>query len=158
MTIDYKAFLSLDRVAVVDELPSRKTALHQLAESLARGHASLSYREVFFKLEEREREGSTVLDEFPIAIPHCRMPNCPSPIGSLLKLPQGHSVDFGGQDVQLAIGMCFPLDGSEEALAVLRLIVRLLDDEHTRQSILATDSREVLFESFRDRFLVEAEA
>lgn len=156
--IDYEAFLSLDRVAVVDELPSRKTALHQLAEYLARGADSMSSRDIFFKLEERERQGSTVLDDLPVAIPHCRMAKCPFPIASLLKIRQGNTVDFGGQDVRLMIGMCFPEDAAEEALKVLRLIVRLVDDERSMQLILAAGSRESVFEIFRDRLLAEAEA
>ena len=155
---DYEAFLSLDRVAIVDELPSRKTALHQLAEYLARGDESMSYREIFFKLQERERQGSTVLDELPVAIPHCRLSNCPSPIGSLLKIHHGNTVDFGGHDVRLMIGMCFPQDSADEALDVLRLIVRVFEDDQSRQSILAADSPEVLFERFRERLLVEAGA
>ncbi len=155
--IDYEAFLSLDRVAVVDELPSRKTALHQLAEYLAQGAGSSS-RDIFFKLEEREREGSTVLDDLPVAIPHCRMAKCPIPIASLLKIQHGNTVDFGGQDVRLLIGMCFPEDAAEEALKVLRLIVRLIDDERSLQLILAAGSPESVFEIFRDRLLAEAEA
>lgn len=156
--IDFEAFLSLDRVAVVDELPSRKTALHQLAEYLARGPGSMSSREIFFKLEEREREGSTVLDELPVAIPHCRMANCPFPSASLLKIQHGNTVDFGGQDVRLMIGMCFPADDPDEALKVLRLIVRLIEDEESLQMILAADSAETVFDIFRGRLLAEVEA
>lgn len=156
--IDYESFLSLDRVAVVEELPSRKTALHQLAEYLARSADSMSYRDIFFKLQERERQGSTVLDELPVAIPHCRMANCTFPSASLLKLQHGNAVDFGGHDVRLMIGMCFPEDGAEEALEVLRLIVRLIEDEQCLQMILAADSAETVFDIFRGRLLAEAEA
>ena len=156
--MDYEAFLSLDRVAIVDELPSRKTALHQLAEYLARGAGSMSSREIFFKLEERERQGSTVLDELPVAIPHCRIANCPFPTASLIKIQHGNAVDFGGQDVRLMIGMCFPEDAADEALKVLRLIVRLIEDERSLQLILLADSPESVFEIFRDRLLAEAEA
>ena len=155
---DYDAFLSLDRVAMVNELPSRKTALHQLAEYLAQGHELMSHREIFFGLQERERQGSTVLDELPIAIPHCRLSKCPFPIGSLLKIHHGNTVDFGGHDVQLMIGMCFPQDAAEEALEVLRLIVRLIEDDQSRQSILAADTPKVLFENFREKLLVEAQS
>ena len=155
--VDYEAFLSHDRVAVVDALPSRKTALHQLAERLAQGSEQLSYREIFFKLEERERQGSTVLDDLPVAIPHCRLANCPCPIGSLLKIRNGNAVDFGGQDVQLLIGMCFPLDATKEALEVLRLVVRLIEDEYHLGLILAAESPKLLFEVFHSRLLAEAE-
>lgn len=155
--VDYEAFLSRDRVAIVDALPSRKTALHQLAEHLAHGSDQLSYREIFFKLQERERQGSTVLDELPVAIPHCRLASCPATIGSLLKIRRGNAVDFGGQDVQLLIGMCFPQDATEEALDVLRLVVRIIEDERSLQAILAAETPEELFEVFHSRILAEAE-
>lgn len=156
--VDYEAFLTLDRVAVVDELPSRKTALHQLAEYLARGAEQMSYRDIFFKLQERERQGSTVLDELPVAIPHCRIVNCPNPTGSLLKIRHGNTVDFGGQAVRLLVGMCFPESAAEEALDVLRLVVKLIEDEQRLQSILDADSPEVLFDVFYGRLLEEAQA
>ena len=153
--VDYEAFISLDRVTVVEELPSRKTALHQLAEYLARGADQVSPRDIFFKLEERERQGSTVLDDLPVAIPHCRLANCPTPIGSLLKIRHHNTVDFGGQAVQLMVGMCFPQSAAEEALEVLRLVVKLMDDKGRLQLILDADSPEVLFEAFQGRLLAE---
>lgn len=156
--VDYEAFLSLDRVAVVNELPSRKTALHQLAEYLARGGDQMSYRDIFFKLQEREHQGSTVLDDLPIAIPHCRLVNCLSPIGSLLKIQHGNTVDFGGQAVRLMVGMCFPQTAAEEALEVLRLIVKLFEDERRMQLILEADSPEALFEVFQGGLLSEVQA
>ena len=155
--VDYEAFIARDRVTVVDALPSRKTALHQLAELLARGTERLSYRDIFFKLQERERQASTVLDELPVAIPHCRLAKCPLPIGSLMKIRQGNSVDFGGQDVQLLIGMCFPHDAEAEALSVLRTIVRLIEDERCLKSILAAESPDVLFDLFRTRLSAETD-
>ncbi|MCY3859749.1 MAG: PTS sugar transporter subunit IIA [Gammaproteobacteria bacterium] len=154
--VDYEAFITRDRVTVVDGLPSRKTALHQLAEFLASGTEQLSYRDIFFKLQERERQGSTVLDELPVAIPHCRIENCLSPIGSLLKIRQGNTVDFGGQDVTLLVGMCFPQDAAEDALAVLRTVVRLIEDSGCLRSILATESPDELFELFRTGLLTES--
>ncbi|MCY4130291.1 MAG: PTS sugar transporter subunit IIA [Gammaproteobacteria bacterium] len=154
--VDYEAFLSIDRVAVVDELPSRKTALHQLAEYLARGAEQVSYRDIFFKLQERERQGSTVLDDLPVAIPHCRLVDCVNPIGSLLKIRHGNTVDFGGQAVRLMVGMCFPQSAAEEALEVLKLVVKLIEDEERLQLILEADSPEVLFEAFKGRLLAEA--
>ena len=154
--IDYAAFLTLDRVAVVDELPSRKTALHQLGELLGRGPSVLSNREVFFKLQEREQQASTALDELPVAIPHCRMTDCLLPTGSLLKTRHGNSVDFGGQQIQLMIGMCFPKEATEDASKILRIIVQVLEDEARLAAILAADSSESLFKDFQGNFLAEA--
>lgn len=155
---DYEAFLSLDRVALVDELPSRKTALRQLAEYLALGTEQVSYRDIFFKLQERERQGSTVLDDLPVAIPHCRLVKCAKPTGSLLKIRHGNTVDFGGQAVRLMVGMCFPQNAAEEALEVLRLVVKLIEDERRLQLMLDSESAEVLFETFQNRFLAEIQA
>lgn len=156
--VDYEAFLTLDRVALVDGLPSRKTALHQLAEYLARGAEQMSSRDIFFKLQERERQGSTVLDELPVAIPHCRIVNCLNPTGSLLKIRHGNTVDFGGQAVRLLVGMCFPESAADEALDVLRLIVKLIEDERRLQSILDADSPETLFDVFHGGLIEEAQA
>ena len=156
--LDYEAFLALDRVALVDELPSRKTALHQLAAYLALGAEQVSYRDIFFKLQERERQGSTVLDDLPVAIPHCRLVKCAKATGSLLKIRHGNTVDFGGQAVRLMVGMCFPQNAAEEALEVLRLVVKLIEDERRLQLMLETESAEVLFETFQNRFLAEIQA
>ena len=156
--IDFDEFLRLDRVTIVDSLPSRKTALQVLAEIIANDVSTLSYREIFFKLQEREQQGSTVLDELPVAIPHCRLEACPSAIATVLKTRDGSEVDFGGQAVQLIFGMCFPKDAPEKALEVLRCVVKILDDDDRLRRMLVADTPELLYPIVREGFFAEASA
>ncbi|MYD44115.1 MAG: PTS sugar transporter subunit IIA [Gammaproteobacteria bacterium] len=147
--MDFDALLAQDHVAIVDELPSRKTALRQLAESLAQRLPDQSYREIFFKLQEREQEGSTSLDEIPVAIPHCRVEGCEVPIAALLRTRNGSTVDFGGTNVQLIFAMCFPQNRPEEALEVLRMFVTVVGNNACLQKLLLAESPQALHELLR---------
>lgn len=154
--IAFDALLAADRVAVVDTLPSRKTALRQVAGQLAKNVEGVIYRDIFFLLQEREQESSTSLDEIPVAIPHCRVPECVTSTACLLKTRNGNGVDFGGTQVQLIFGMCFPPSKPEEALAVLRSFVTLVEEKSRLQAMLACDNAEDLYRMTREGWPVEA--
>ena len=154
--IDVEELFREGSVTIVDELPSRKTALRQLADNFAKIDATLPVREIFFKLEEREREGSTVLDELPVAIPHCRIESCATARAALVKTRDEQGVDFGGQSVRLILGMCFPAEAMEDALAILRLVVKVFSSQDRLSDLLAADSHEELYGVFRGALVTEA--
>ncbi len=156
--IDIDTLLTQDRVVIVESFPSRKTALRQLAQTMATGEQDLRYREIFFALQEREQEGSTALDGLPIAIPHCRLDKCKASMVALVKTRTGHAVDFGGDAVRLLIGMCFPQDEPALALSVLRLVVNVVEDQDRIQRLLDADTSDTLYKVFYDGLRAEVEA
>ena len=147
-----------ERVTVVDELPSRKTALRLLAESFAKTDGNLPERAIFFKMQEREREGSTVLDEVPVAIPHCRIEDCSMARAALIKTRDENGVDFGGSSVRLILGMCFPSEAIEDALGILRLVVKVLGNSDRMKELLSADTNDELYRIFHSGLIAEAAA
>lgn len=148
--IDINELVCEQCTAVVDSLPSRKTALRKLAEMLALRCDSLSYRDIFFALDEREQQASTVLDDYPIAIPHCRLAGCDTLTAAVLKTKHEHGIDFSGQEVRFLFGLCIPESATKEALEVLRLFVQVVDNPIRREQLLVAETDEELFRSVCD--------
>lgn len=123
--VDATAILPEDRVVIRAGIQSRKAALHALAEILSTGTNRLGYREIFFALEEREQQASTVLDELPIAIPHCRLTQCEETLAALM-LVRGEGVLFGHNRVQLFYATCVPDSDARTAALFLQSIVKIL--------------------------------
>ena len=153
---DFEELFDPESVIVVDELPSRKTALRSLAESFAKSDTGPPAREIFFKLQEREREGSTVLDDLPVAIPHCRIDGYSTAKAALLKTRDEKGVDFGGARVRLILGMCFPAEATGDALEILRLVVKVFGSEGRTKDLLAADSNDELYRIFQGGLEAEA--
>ena len=148
--IDLTSVLHFDGVAILDTVPSRKTALRKVAELLAIHADVMQSREVFFALEEREHQASTVLDDLPVAIPHCRLPSCEESKVVLLKTREEKGIDFGDLSVKLVVGFCFPENANEEALQILRSVVSVIGDSERLDSLLMAQTNEALYQIFTD--------
>lgn len=90
---------------------SKKRVLENVAQFICEDVTSLTPTELFNNLIARERLGSTGLGH-GIALPHCRMQNCSSVIGSLITLRQ--PIDFEAIDDQ-PVDILFVLIVPEEA-------------------------------------------
>ena len=64
---------------------SKKRVLEQIASVIARDLPDLDGQTIYESLIAREKLGSTGFGN-GIAIPHCRLPGCSTPISALLKL------------------------------------------------------------------------
>lgn len=145
--IDHDDLLSRARVKVVDDIPSRKAALQELAVLLS-AETDETARDIYFRLQEREKEGSTALGEIPVAIPHCRSEKCETPSIAVLKSRNSQSVSFEDDDVRILVAMRFPDGDPDAALKILQLVVTVVESEGCLENLLGADSSESLFEIF----------
>lgn len=127
---------------------SKKRALEILSHFLAITQPDLQETEIFDKLLERERLGSTGLGE-GVAIPHCRMAKVRQAMIALLTLEEG--VDFDARDskpVDLLFALIVPEDCTETHLKLLALAAEMFSDgdfcSHLRESDQSQAAYELL--------------
>ena len=142
-------FLTLDRIHLESGAASKKRILEEVAGLLAATAAGLTREQVFDKLLERERLGSTGLGQ-GIALPHARMKGVTGSHGALVRLRQG--VDFDAIDakpVDIVVGLLVPEQATDEHLQLLAsLAARFSDPTYCDRIRQAPDPAAVL-ELFR---------
>lgn len=124
-------FLTPDRIRLDSEAGSKKRVLEEVAGLLASAVPGLTREQVFDKLLERERLGSTGLGQ-GIALPHARMKGVTKSCGALLRLQRGVEFDaIDAKPVDLVFGLLVPEQATDEHLQLLaRLASRFSNPEH----------------------------
>jgi PTS system nitrogen regulatory IIA component len=131
---------------------SKKRILEQIADLVARALPELDAQTVLESLIAREKLGSTGFGN-GIAIPHCRLVGCPSPIAAVLHLE--HGIDFDaldGQPVDLFFVLLVPQAATDAHLELLRQIASMLDRSDLRERLRQAPDSESLY-----RVVVEAQ-
>ncbi|AOE83619.1 PTS IIA-like nitrogen regulatory protein PtsN [Pseudomonas sp. MOB-449] len=114
---------------------SKKRVLEQIAKLVARDLPDLDNQDIFESLVSREKLGSTGFGN-GIAIPHCRLTGCTSPISAVLRLDA--PVDFDaidGAPVDLLFVLLVPEAATDEHLELLRQIASMLDRSDVRERL-----------------------
>jgi len=123
---------------------SKKHCLEILSELLVRSVPDIANEDVFESLIERERLGSTSLDQ-GVAFPHCRVKGLGSSVAALIKLSD--AVDFDSADdapVDLVFGLAVPADLDTEGQTDVSKLAELLGDRELRARMRdATTSKEL---------------
>ncbi len=125
---------------------SKKRVLEQIAQLIARELSTLETQDIFESLIAREKLGSTGFGN-GIAIPHCRLAGCESPISAVMHLET--AVDFDaidGAPVDLLFVLLVPQAATDEHLELLRQIASMLDRAEVRERLRAADSSETLYQ------------
>lgn len=94
MATDLSALLHGGVIIPLQDVPSRKQAIHVLCEALSEA-TGIGARAIEDAVMERERLGSTGVGE-GVAIPHARLPGLEKPVGGFMRLL--HGVDFEAID------------------------------------------------------------
>jgi PTS system nitrogen regulatory IIA component len=129
---------------------SKKKALEQIANLIAREVPDLEMQDVFEALIAREKLGSTGFGN-GIAIPHCRLKGCHSPISALMHLDA--SIDFDaidGAPVDLLFVLLVPEAATDAHLELLRQIASMLDRKEVREKLRSAPSNEALYQVVLD--------
>ncbi|WP_263142268.1 PTS IIA-like nitrogen regulatory protein PtsN [Pseudomonas sp. RIT-PI-AD] len=124
---------------------SKKRVLEQIAHLIARELPGLDAQDIFESLIAREKLGSTGFGN-GIAIPHCRLPGCDSPISAVLRLDA--PVDFDaidGAPVDLLFVLLVPPAATDEHLELLRQIASMLDRSDVRERLRRAPDNEALY-------------
>ncbi|MDF0730336.1 PTS IIA-like nitrogen regulatory protein PtsN [Pseudomonas entomophila] len=134
----------------VPGVTSKKRALEKVAEAIVREVIELDEQDVFEKLIAREKLGSTGFGN-GIAIPHCRLEGCTSPVSALLHLDAPIDYDaIDGAPVDLLFVLLVPEAATDAHLELLRQIASMLDRKEVRDRLRAADSSEALYQVVLD--------
>lgn len=114
------------------------------ARLIADDQGYLETSELFSALINREKLGSTAMGN-GIAIPHCRISNCPEPVGALLTLAEPVEFDaHDGQPVDIVFVLLVPEEAHQEHLNMLALLARMFSEsKHLAKLRAATNSNEL---------------
>ena len=124
---------------------SKKRVLENIAEIICNDVSYLEPDELFSALLARERLGSTGIGE-GIAIPHCRIANCTSTIGTLVKLET--PVDFEAIDdkpIDILFVLLVPEEATDEHLLTLKTLAELFSQAEFRKSLRNAEHNEALY-------------
>ncbi len=119
-----------EQISLDDHATSKKKVLERLAVLLATEGKPPGSEQIYEKLLERERLGSTGMSH-GVALPHARIQGLRHPRGAFLRLDE--AIDFDALDdgpVDLVFGLLVPGDATEAHLALLAELARLFTDPH----------------------------
>ncbi|PIE23991.1 MAG: PTS IIA-like nitrogen-regulatory protein PtsN [Neptuniibacter caesariensis] len=126
---------------------SKKRILETVSELISEQHPELDPSSVFNGLRGREKLGSTGIGN-GVAIPHCRLADCESAKGYLIKL--NAPVDFDAidnQPVDLLFVLVVPEDACTEHLETLASVAELFSQSAVRNALRQAESSTILFET-----------
>jgi PTS system nitrogen regulatory IIA component len=129
---------------------SKKKALEQIANLIHKEVPDLEMQDVFEALIAREKLGSTGFGN-GIAIPHCRLKGCTSPISALMHLDAPIDFDaIDGAPVDLLFVLLVPQAATDAHLKLLRQIASMLDRKEVREKLRSAPSNEALYQVVLD--------
>lgn len=134
-----------DRVICLPEISSKKRLLEKLSQLLAQGALGLNHGDIFNRLIERERLGSTGLGH-GVALPHGRIAHLEQTVGAFIKLEK--SIDFDstdGQPTDLLFALLVPELHTEEHLQILAALAGMFSNIEFCNQIRHCNNDEELF-------------
>lgn len=135
-----------DRVLCLSEISSKKRILEKLSQILAMGAIGYDHAEIFNRLIERERLGSTGLGH-GVALPHGRYGENEITIGAFVKLDKG--IDFDSPDnepTDLLFALLVPEHHTDEHLQVLASLAGMFSDKNFCTRLRQCQTDEELFQ------------
>jgi PTS system nitrogen regulatory IIA component len=139
-----QGILELVNISVADPASSKKRILEKAAQLLAANTEEPAAEQIFERLLERERLGSTGLAG-GVALPHARMPGIHESRGAFLRLQE--PVDFDaldGQPVDLVFALLVPEEATEEHLQLLARLAAMFNDKELRDQLRVAEAEEAL--------------
>ncbi len=143
--MDITQLIAPERVICLNDISSKKRVLEKLGYLLSLGTAGHDPAEIFNRLIERERLGSTGLGH-GVAIPHGRLGQNEHTIGAFVKLDQG--IDFDspdGKPADLFFGLLVPEHHTDEHLQILASLAGMLSDTEFCHALRQCQSDSELF-------------
>ena len=129
---------------------SKKKALEQIANLISRVAPELVMQDVYEALIAREKLGSTGFGN-GIAIPHCRLKGCETPVSALLHLDAPTDFDaIDGAPVDLLFVLLVPEAATDAHLELLRQIASMLDREEVRKNLRSASAIDALYQVVLD--------
>jgi PTS system nitrogen regulatory IIA component len=140
------SILTLERTVKSAPASSKKKVLEYLGSFIADHIPESSADDIYERLLNRERMGSTGIGE-GIAIPHCRLKQCDKTFGVLLQLE--HPIDFDAidqQPVDLIFALLVPEEATDEHLKTLSMLAQKLSQADYREALRNSPDSKNLFQ------------
>lgn len=139
-----EGLLELSGISIADPASSKKRVLEQAARLLAVRAVEPEAEQIFERLLERERLGSTGLAG-GVALPHARMPGVESSHGAFLRLAEPIDFDsLDGQPVDLVFALLVPEEATEEHLQLLGSLAGMFNDDELREQLRSAEAEQAL--------------
>jgi len=131
-------------ISVADPASSKKRILEQAARLLAGSADEPDAEQIFERLLERERLGSTGLAG-GVALPHARMPGLEMSRGAFLQLAQPVEFDaLDGNPVDLVFALLVPENANDEHLQLLAKLAAMFNEEELRERLRRAEGDEAM--------------
>jgi PTS system nitrogen regulatory IIA component len=131
-------------ISVSDPASSKKRVLEQAARLLAGTADEPEAEQIFERLLDRERLGSTGLAG-GVALPHARMPGIENSRGAFLQLAQAVEFDaLDGSPVDLVFALLVPENANEEHLQLLAKLAGMFNEEELRERLRVAEAEEAI--------------
>ena len=131
----FKELLTPERTLFRIKGKSKKRIFEILASTFNLDISEISAKEVYENLLVREKLGSTGLG-MGIAIPHCRVESCVTPMGVLASLE--NEIDFDSADrypVNLLFALIVPYRAHQDHLDILAEVAKLFSQKRFRENL-----------------------
>lgn len=145
MTLAIDSILTPERTIKNAPASSKKKVLEYLGSFIADHIPESSADDIYERLLNRERIGSTGIGE-GIAIPHCRLKQCDKTFSVLLHLEE--PVDFDSidqQPVDLIFALLVPEEATDEHLQTLSMLAQKLSQAEYREALRNAPDSVALF-------------
>lgn len=149
--MEINQLIAPERVICLTDISSKKRVLEELSRLLGLGAIGQNPDDIFNRLIERERLGSTGLGH-GVALPHARIGDKDETIGAFIKLDQG--VDFDspdGQPADLLFALLVPEAHTDEHLQVLASLAGMFSDDQFCASLRKCKTGQELFDKISSR-------
>lgn len=138
------SILEAGSISIADPASSKKRVLEQAARLLAGSAEEPDAEQIFERLLERERLGSTGLAG-GVALPHARMPGLEESRGAFLQLANAVEFDaLDGSPVDLVFALLVPENANEEHLQLLARLAAMFSEEELRERLRKAGTDEAL--------------
>ncbi len=140
------SILTPERTIKSAPVSSKKKVLEYLGSFIADHIPESSADDIYERLLNRERMGSTGIGE-GIAIPHCRLKQCDKTFGVLLQLEQ--PIDFDAidqQPVDLIFALLVPEEATDEHLKTLSMLAQKLSQSDYREALRNSPDSQNLYQ------------
>lgn len=128
--------MGLSQIVVWDEPVTRAQIFHGLTKAIAARTSSVDLDFLRQRLDEREKQGSTFLNE-GVALPHARLPGIQHPLAAM-GIVRGGVIDAQTQyPIEVVLLLISPESEAETHLKLLAAAAHLLQDRHLRRKLLS---------------------
>ena len=141
--------IKMDYITVGEQFKDKEDLFRRSAEKALKLNVITDKQMFLTGLNERENEMSTCFEK-GIAIPHCRNNSVRNAAVLITRSSNPIKWDDAGNIAQFIIMLAVPNEGNSTHIKILSSIARKLVDEQFSNKIVTLDSKEEIFNCFKD--------